>query len=342
MKKALVTGITGQDGIYLSELLLARGYEVHGLVRYGARVLPSQLLGLSEGKLVVHYGDLTDSGRIQSLIYELAPDEIYNLGAQSHVGESFKSPVNAMLCNGLGVVNILEAVKAAKLHDRSRIYQASTSELYGQVLSVPQHEGTGFYPRSPYATAKLYAYWACINYRESYNMHVSNGILFNHESPLRGEMFVTRKITKSLAAIETGVLDSFCLGNLDAKRDWGHARDYVEAQWLMLQQDSPDDYVIATGIQHSVRQFVEKAASSIGIHLEWVGEGVSEKGIDQDGRVIVSVDERLFRPNEVNTLLGDATKARKVLQWEPKVTFDDLVNEMQQFDLNLARSQALH
>ena len=328
MKVALITGITGQDGSYLAELLLEKGYEVHGIVRRCSLINTHRIDHIYE-KLHLHYGDLADSTNIVRVIQQVKPDEIYNLGAQSHVKVSFEMPEFTGQVDGLGTLRVLEAVRLLGMEDKVRIYQASTSELYGLIQEVPQTETTPFYPRSPYGVAKLYGFWIIKNYREAYNMHCSSGILFNHESPRRGETFVTRKITRGLKAISEGKQTLLLLGNLNAKRDWGHARDYAEAMWLVLQQDEPDDYVIATGIEYSVKQFVEASAPYFGFDIEWFGEGMDEIGMDKNTKkTIVSVNERYFRPAEVERLLGDATKAKKVLGWEPKTSFDQLVKEM--------------
>ena len=328
MKVALITGITGQDGSYLAELLLDKGYEVHGIVRRSSLINTHRIDHIYE-KLNLHYGDLTDSTNLVRVIQMVKPDEIYNLGAQSHVKVSFEMPEYTGMVDGLGTLRVLEAVRLLGMEDKVRIYQASTSELYGKVQEVPQKETTPFYPRSPYGVAKLYGYWIIKNYREAYGMHCSSGILFNHESPRRGETFVTRKITRGLSQISCGLQDCLYLGNLDAKRDWGHAKDYVEAMWLMLQQDEPDDYVIATGEQYSVREFVEKAAPFFGFKIEWMGEGEEEVGFDWNTRrPVIKVHPRYFRPTEVESLLGDPTKAKEKLGWEPKITFDQLVEDM--------------
>ena len=328
MKVALITGITGQDGSYLAELLLETGYEVHGIVRRSSLINTHRIDHIYE-KIHLHYGDLTDATNLIGVIKKIKPDEIYNLGAQSHVKVSFEVPEYTGQVDGLGTLRVLEAVRLLGMQDDVRIYQASTSELYGKVQEVPQTETTPFYPRSPYGVAKLYGYWIVKNYREAYGLHASSGILFNHESPRRGETFVTRKITQGLSRISVGVQDVLYLGNLDAKRDWGHAKDYVEAMWLMLQQDEPDDYVIATGEQHSVREFVELAGPLFGLNIEWIGEGLDEKGVDKiTGRSIIEVSEKYFRPTEVDSLLGDATKAKEKLGWEPKTTFKQLVEDM--------------
>ena len=328
MKVALITGITGQDGSYLAELLLEKGYEVHGIVRRSSLINTHRIDHIYE-QIKLHYGDLTDATNLISVIQKVQPDEIYNLGAQSHVKVSFEIPEYTGQVDGLGTLRILEAVRLLGMEKKTRIYQASTSELYGEVQEVPQTETTPFYPRSPYGVAKLYGYWIIKNYREAYNLHASSGILFNHESPRRGETFVTRKITRGLSKISTGFQDVLYLGNLDAKRDWGHAKDFVEAMWLMLQQDEPDDYVIATGKQYSVRDFVNRAAPYFGLHLEWEGEGLEEVAVDKvSKRTVVAVDERYFRPAEVESLLGDPTKAKEKLGWEPTTTFDQLVEDM--------------
>jgi len=348
MKKvALITGVTGQDGAYLAEFLLKKGYEVHGVKRRASLFNTDRIDHLYQDphdpdqRFVLHYGDLTDSTNLIRIIQDVRPHEIYNLAAQSHVAVSFETPEYTANADAVGCLRILEAIRILGLEKFTRFYQASTSELYGLVQETPQTETTPFYPRSPYAVAKLYAYWITVNYREAYGLYACNGILFNHESPVRGETFVTRKITRALARIKTGLQDCLYLGNMDALRDWGHARDYVEMQWLMLQQDQPDDFVIASGEQHSVREFVEVAAGRLGIRVTWKGKGVEEEGYDQDGRCIVRVDPRYFRPTEVETLLGDATKAREKLGWKPVVTFDELVTEMVTEDLKLAERDAL-
>ena len=327
-KVALITGITGQDGSYLAELLLQKGYEVHGIVRRSSLINTHRIDHIYK-QIHLHYGDLTDATNLIGVIKKVEPDEIYNLGAQSHVKVSFETPEYTGQVDGLGTLRVLEAVRLLGMQDHVRIYQASTSELYGLVQAVPQTETTPFYPRSPYGVAKLYGYWIVKNYRESYGMHCSSGILFNHESPRRGETFVTRKITRGLSQISVGLQDVLYLGNLDAKRDWGHAKDFVEAMWLMLQQDEPDDYVIATGQQYSVREFVDKAAPYFGLRLEWQGEGLNKVAVDKvSKRTVVAVDERYFRPAEVESLLGDPTKAKEKLGWEPTTTFDQLVEDM--------------
>ncbi len=327
-KVALITGITGQDGSYLAELLLQKGYEVHGIVRRSSLINTHRIDHIYK-QIHLHYGDLTDATNLIGVIKKVEPDEIYNLGAQSHVKVSFETPEYTGQVDGLGTLRVLEAVRLLGMQDHVRIYQASTSELYGLVQAVPQTETTPFYPRSPYGVAKLYGYWIVKNYRESYGMHCSSGILFNHESPRRGETFVTRKITRGLSQISVGLQDCLYLGNLDAKRDWGHAKDFVEAMWLMLQQDEPDDYVIATGEQYSVREFVDKAAPYFGLSLEWQGEGLNEVAVEKTSkRTVVAVDEKYFRPAEVESLLGDPTKAKEKLGWEPTTTFDQLVEDM--------------
>ena len=328
MKIALITGITGQDGSYLAELLLEKGYEVHGIVRRSSLINTHRIDHIYK-QIKLHYGDLTDATNLISVIQKVQPDEIYNLGAQSHVKVSFEIPEYTGQVDGLGTLRILEAVRLLGMEKKTRIYQASTSELYGEVQEVPQTETTPFYPRSPYGVAKLYGYWIIKNYREAYNLHASSGILFNHESPRRGETFVTRKITRGLSQISVGLQDILYLGNLDAKRDWGHAKDFVEAMWLMLQQDEPDDYVIATGKQYSVREFVERAAPFFGLNIVWKGEGLDEEGVDKiTGRSIIKVSEKYFRPTEVESLLGDPSKAKEKLGWEATTTFDQLVEDM--------------
>jgi GDPmannose 4,6-dehydratase len=347
MKKALITGITGQDGSYLAELLLTRGYEVHGMKRRASSFNTERIDHLYEDphvpnrNLYLHYGDMTDSNSVISLVQEVQPDEIYNLAAQSHVGVSFEQPEYTANADALGALRVLEAIRILRGCETMRFYQASTSELYGLVQETPQTESTRFYPRSPYAVAKLYAYWITVNYREAYGMYACNGILFNHESPVRGETFVTRKITRGLARIKIGLQDCLYLGNLDALRDWGHARDYVEMQWLMLQQSDPEDYVIASGTQHTVREFVEIAAREMGILVQWRGRGVEECGYDEQGRCVVRVDPRYFRPTEVDSLLGDAAKARLRLGWKPRTTFQELVTEMVIADVRAAERDQL-
>jgi len=328
MKKALITGITGQDGSYLAELLLKKGYEVHGTIRRSSTINNSRIDHLSND-VILHHADLTDSTNILHVIQEVNPDEIYNLAAQSHVKVSFQMPAYTAEVDALGAVRILHSLCILGMEKNVRFYQASTSEMFGMVQEIPQKETTQFYPRSPYGVAKLYGHWITKNYRESMGLHASSGILFNHESPRRGETFVTRKIAIGLSKIRSGLLDYLPLGNLNARRDWGHAKDFVEAMWLMLQQDEPDDYVIATEEQHSVREFVEKCAPYFGMHIEWEGDGLEEVGIDTvSGKVIIKVDDKYFRPSEVDTLIGDSSKARKKLGWSPKISFDDLVKDM--------------
>ena len=348
MKRALITGITGQDGAYLSEFLLKKGYEVHGVKRRASSFNTERVDHLyrdpheSGVRFFMHYGDLTDSTNLIRIIQDIRPVEIYNLAAQSHVQVSFETAEYTANVDALGALRILEAIRILNLEDKTRFYQASTSELFGKAQEVPQKETTPFYPRSPYAAAKLYAYWITVNYREAYGIYACNGILFNHESPIRGETFVTRKITRALARIKLGLQDTLYLGNLDARRDWGHARDYVEMQWLMLQQAEPDDYVIATGEQHSVREFVETACRHLGLSIQWRGAGVDEKGIDpKTGAIFVAVDSRYFRPTEVETLLGDPSKAHEKLGWKTRVGFDDLVAEMAIEDLRQAERDHL-
>jgi GDPmannose 4,6-dehydratase len=347
MKKALVTGITGQDGAYLAELLLRKGYEVHGIKRRTSLFNTDRIDHLYQDphvenrRFVLHHGDMTDSSSLLRIIQQTQPNEIYNLAAQSHVAVSFEEPEYTANSDALGALRILEAIRILGLEKKTRFYQASTSELYGMVCETPQKETTPFHPRSPYGVAKLYAYWITVNYREAYGMFACNGILFNHESPVRGETFVTRKITRALARIKLGLQDRVYLGNLNAKRDWGHARDYVKAMWLVLQQDIPEDFVIATGEQYSVRQFVEHAANEIGITITWQGVGLEEEGFDQEGRCIIAVDARYFRPAEVETLLGDATKAKEQLGWRPRTTFKELVAEMMHEDLKSAERDEL-
>ncbi len=375
MKRALITGITGQDGAYLAELLLEKGYEVHGVKRRSSLFNTDRIDHLykdpheKDRRFILHYGDLTDSTNLIRITQDVQPDEIYNLAAQSHVQVSFETAEYTANADGLGALRILEAIRILNLEKKTRFYQASTSELYGKVQEIPQRETTPFYPRSPYGAAKLYAYWITVNYREAYGIYGCNGILFNHESPIRGETFVSRKITRGLARIKMGLQDCLYLGNLDAKRDWGHAKDYVEAQWLILQQPEPEDYVIATGEQHSVREFVELAARELGLEIEWEGSGADEVGIIKEaqgarlkaqgeienkkgeaskitthrspGTVIVRVDPRYFRPTEVDSLLGDPTKAREKLGWSPRITFSKLVKQMAAEDLDLAKRDAL-
>ncbi|NOX79616.1 MAG: GDP-mannose 4,6-dehydratase [Deltaproteobacteria bacterium] len=364
MKKALITGITGQDGAYLAEFLINKGYVVHGIKRRTSLFNTDRIDHLyqdphvTDRKLILHHGDLTDSSSLVHIIEQVQPDELYNLAAQSHVAVSFEEPEYTANSDALGTLRLLEAIRILGLTDKTRFYQASTSELFGKVRESPQTEKTPFYPRSPYAVAKLYSYWIVTNYREAYNMYACNGILFNHESPARGETFVTRKVTRALARIVLGLQDCFYLGNLNSKRDWGHARDYVEMQWLMLQQDLPDDFVIATGRQYSVRDFVEAAAGELGIRLRWEGEGLEETGVIDEvtgepagmdlqaagvvpGKVIVRIDPRYFRPTEVETLLGDASKAREKLGWRPRIGFGELVAEMMHCDLEEAKRDEL-
>jgi len=346
-KVALITGVTGQDGSYLAEFLLGKGYVVHGIKRRSSLFNTNRIDHLyqdphvKDRRFILHHGDMTDSSSMIRIIQQTQPDEIYNLAAQSHVAVSFQEPEYTANSDALGPLRVLEAMRILGLEKKTRFYQASTSELYGLVQEIPQKETTPFYPRSPYAVAKLYAYWITVNYRESYGMYACNGILFNHESPVRGETFVTRKITRALARIKLGLQDCLYLGNLDALRDWGHAKDYVEMQWLMLQQEQPEDFVIATGVQYSVRDFVNAAAAEIGMTVRWDGEGADEKGYDEKGRCIVAVDPLYFRPAEVETLLGDATKAKKKLGWEPKITFKELVAEMMREDLKAAERDEL-
>ena len=346
-KIALISGITGQDGAYLAELLLGKGYEVHGIKRRASLFNTDRIDHLyqdphvDDRRLILHYGDMTDSSNLIRIIQQVQPDEIYNLAAQSHVAVSFEEPEYTANSDALGALRVLEAIRILGLEKKSRYYQASSSELYGLVQEIPQKETTPFYPRSPYAVAKLYAYWITVNYREAYGMYACNGILFNHESPIRGETFVTRKITRALARIKLGLQGSLYLGNLNAKRDWGHARDYVEMQWLMLQQDKPEDYVIASGVQYSVRDFVNVAAAELGIAIRWEGSGVDEKGYDSSGNCVVAVDPRYFRPTEVETLLGDSSKAKAKLGWTPKTTFHELVAEMVREDLKAAERDEL-
>jgi GDPmannose 4,6-dehydratase len=346
-KVALITGITGQDGAYLAEFLLKKGYEVHGIKRRTSLFNTDRIDHLyqdpheKDRRFILHHGDMTDSTSLIRIIQQVQPDEIYNLAAQSHVAVSFEEPEYTANSDALGTLRVLEAIRILGFEKKTRFYQASTSELFGKVQETPQTENTPFYPRSPYACAKLYAYWITVNYREAYGMYACNGILFNHESPVRGETFVTRKITRALARIKLGLQDAVYLGNLDAKRDWGHAKDYVEMQWLMLQQDKPEDFVIATGVQYSVRDFVNAAAKELGMNIRWEGTGMDEKGYDRSGKCIVAVDPRYFRPTEVETLLGDPTKAKEKLGWIPKITFDELVAEMVREDLKDAERDEL-
>ena len=347
-KTALITGITGQDGAYLAELLLGKGYEVHGIKRRASSFNTDRIDHLyqdpheTDVRMTLHYGDLTDATNLIRIIQQVRPDEIYNLAAQSHVAVSFETPEYTANSDALGTLRILEAIRILELEETTRFYQASTSEMFGKVAETPQSEMTPFYPRSPYGAAKVYAYWITVNYREAYGLYACNGILFNHESPVRGETFVTRKITRGLARIHEGLQECVHLGNLDSLRDWGHARDYVEAQWLMLQQSVPTDYVIATGEQHSVREFVSKAAEHLGMNIEWDGAGIEETGIDTTtGRIVVKVDPRYFRPTEVDTLLGNSTKACVDLGWSATTSFEQLVKEMVDADLELAKRDAL-
>jgi GDPmannose 4,6-dehydratase len=347
-KTALITGITGQDGAYLAELLLAKGYSVHGVKRRASSFNTDRIDHLYQDphekdvRLKLHYGDLTDSTNLIRIIQEVQPDEIYNLAAQSHVGVSFETPEYTANADAVGTLRVLEAIRILGLEQKARFYQASTSEMFGKVQEIPQRETTPFYPRSPYGAAKVYAYWITVNYREAYGLYACNGILFNHESPLRGETFVSRKITRALTRIQVGLQETLHLGNLDSRRDWGHARDYVRAQWLMLQQDEPEDFVIATGKQFSVRDFVIAAGSLLDMRIEWEGEGVDEVGVDKaTGRTLVRVDPRYFRPTEVETLLGDPTKARQKLGWKAEIGFSELVAEMVAEDLTVAKRDAL-
>lgn len=344
---ALITGITGQDGAYLAELLLEKGYIVHGIKRRASLFNTDRVDHLYQDphvdnkNFILHYGDLTDSTNLIRIIQQVQPDEIYNLAAMSHVAVSFETPEYTANADGIGTLRILEAIRILGLENKTKFYQASTSELYGLVQETPQKESTPFYPRSPYAVAKLYGYWITVNYREAYGIYACNGILFNHESPIRGETFVTRKITRALARIKLGLQDCLYLGNLDALRDWGHAKDYVEMQWLMLQQEQPEDFVIATGVQYSVRDFVNTAAKELDITIRWEGKGIDETGYDAEGKCIVQVDPRYFRPTEVETLLGDPTKAKEKLGWTPKISFEDLVAEMVREDYKSAERDEL-
>jgi len=348
MRRALITGITGQDGSYLAELLLDKGYEVHGIKRRASSFNTDRIDHLYQDphergvRMHLHYGDLTDASNLIRIVKQVQPDEIYNLAAQSHVGVSFETPEYTANSDALGTLRVLEAIRILGLSTRTRFYQASTSEMFGKVLEVPQRETTPFYPRSPYGAAKVYAYWITVNYREAYGLYACNGILFNHESPNRGETLVTRKITRGLARVHVGLDECVFLGNLDSLRDWGHARDFVRAQWLMLQQPQAEDFVIATGEQHSVREFAERSAQQLGMRLEWSGSGADERGIDvKSGKAVIRVDPRYFRPTEVATLLGDASKARNKLGWKPEIDFQTLVNEMVAEDLQLAQRDAL-
>lgn len=347
-KKALITGVTGQDGAYLAEFLLGKGYEVHGVKRRTSLFNTDRIDHLFKDphtpgqRFFLHHGDMTDSSSLIRIIQQVQPDEIYNLAAQSHVAVSFEEPEYTANSDALGALRLLEAIRILGLEKKTKFYQASTSELYGLVQETPQKETTPFYPRSPYGVAKLYAYWITVNYREAYGIYACNGILFNHESPLRGETFVTRKVTRGLARIKLGMQECLYMGNLDAKRDWGHAKDYVEMQWMMLQQKAAEDFVIATGIQKSVREFIEVAAAELGIGLSWKGHGVDEKGYDQNGKCIVAIDPEYFRPAEVETLLGDASKAKQKLGWSAKITFQELVTEMVKADLIQAELEMKH
>jgi GDPmannose 4,6-dehydratase len=347
LKKALITGVTGQDGAYLAEFLLAKGYEVHGIKRRASLFNTARIDHIYEDPhnpsphFILHYGDLTDSSSLIHIVQKVQPDEIYNLGAQSHVQVSFEQPEYTADADALGPLRLLEAIRILGLEKKTRFYQASTSELYGLVQEIPQRETTPFYPRSPYAVAKMYAYWITVNYREAYGIYACNGILFNHESPLRGETFVTRKITRGLSRIKVGLQKQLFLGNLDAKRDWGHARDYIEMQWLMLQQEKPQDFVIATGEQYTVREFVQRCAALLDLNLTWHGTGAEEHAVDSDGNIVVAVDARYFRPTEVETLLGDPSKAKRELGWTPRTPFSELVREMVEADLTAAKRDAL-
>lgn len=348
MKRALITGITGQDGSYLAEFLLEKGYEVHGIKRRASLFNTQRVDHIYEDPHVensrfrLHYGDLTDSSNLTRILSEVRPDEVYNLGAQSHVAVSFEAPEYTADVDALGALRLLEAIRFLGMEKTTRFYQASTSELYGLVQEIPQKETTPFHPRSPYAVAKMYAYWITVNYREAYGMYACNGILFNHESPIRGETFVTRKVTRALARIKTGLQETLHVGNLDARRDWGHARDYVRMMWMMLQQPEPEDYVVATGHQHSVRDLIEVAAGKLDIRIAWEGKGAGEKGLDAvTGKPIVAIDPRYFRPAEVDTLLGDPSKARRKLGWEPRISFEELVTEMVMADLKEAEKDTM-
>ena len=346
MKKAIITGVTGQDGSYLAEFLIKKGYEVHGIKRRTSLINTNRIDHLYQDpsetvrNFILHHGDLTDSSSLMRVIQEVQPDEIYNLAAQSHVAVSFEAPEYTANSDALGTLRILEALRILKLENRVKFYQASTSELYGNVQQTPQSENTPFYPRSPYAVAKLYAYWITVNYREAYGIYACNGILFNHESPVRGETFVTRKITKALTRIKLGLQESLHLGNLNSKRDWGHAKDYVEMQWLMLQQKKPEDFVIATGKQFSIRQFIEIAANELDMKFDWVGKGIDEKGIFE-GKEIIKVNPRYFRPTDVESLLGDASKAKEKLGWKTKISFEEMVKEMVREDFKLAEREKI-
>ncbi|HEC06524.1 MAG TPA: GDP-mannose 4,6-dehydratase [Thiolapillus brandeum] len=347
-KVALITGITGQDGSYLAELLLEKGYQVHGIKRRASSFNTDRIDHLyrdpheENRNFILHYGDLTDSTNLIRIIQEVQPDELYNLAAQSHVAVSFETPEYTANCDALGTLRLLEAIRILGLENKTKFYQASTSELFGKVQEIPQKETTPFYPRSPYAVAKMYSYWICVNYREAYGIYACNGILFNHESPVRGETFVTRKITRAVARIKLALQDKLFLGNLESKRDWGHAKDYVRMQWLMLQQDEPEDFCISTGVQYSVRDFVNAAFKEVGIELSWEGSGLDEKGIDKaSGKVLVEVDPAYFRPTEVETLLGDSSKAREKLGWQPEISLEDMVAEMVREDLKIAERDEL-
>ena len=346
-KKALITGITGQDGAYLAEFLLEKDYEVHGIKRRASSFNTQRIDHLFHDlhdkglDLTLHHGDMTDSLSLTRIIQKIEPDEIYNLAAQSHVAVSFEEPEYTANSDALGALRILEAIRILRLESKTKFYQASTSELYGMVQEVPQKESTPFYPRSPYAVAKLYAYWITVNYREAYGIYACNGILFNHESPIRGETFVTRKITRALSRIKYGLQDCLYLGNINALRDWGHAKDFIEMQWLMLQQNKPDDFVIATGKQYSVRDFINVAAKILNLKIRWEGSGLEEKGYDQNDKIIIRIDPRYFRPTEVETLLGDASKAKRILGWQPKIAFEDLVKEMVSVDLKNTEKEIL-
>lgn len=348
MKKALITGVTGQDGAYLSEFLIKKGYEVHGIKRRSSSLNTTRVDHLymdpheEDVRFFMHYGDLTDATNLIRIIQETQPDEIYNLAAQSHVKVSFETPEYTANTDALGTLRLLEAIRILKMEKKARFYQASTSEMFGKVQETPQKETTPFYPRSPYAVAKLYSYWITVNYREAYGLFACNGILFNHESPIRGETFVTKKITQALSRIKLGMQDCLFIGNLDSKRDWGHARDYVEMMWLMLQQESPEDYVVATGEQYTVREFIEASCAELDLPIRWDGKGIDEKGISKDGKIIVSVDPKYFRPTEVDNLLGDSTKAKEKLGWKPKITFKELVKEMIDADLQLAKKENIY
>ena len=348
MKNALITGVTGQDGAYLAEFLIKKGYKVHGIKRRSSSLNTARVDHLytdpheKDVRFFMHYGDLTDATNLIRIIQETQPDEIYNLAAQSHVKVSFETPEYTANTDALGTLRLLEAIRILKMEDKARFYQASTSEMYGKVQETPQKETTPFYPRSPYAVAKLYSYWITVNYREAYGIFACNGILFNHESPIRGETFVTKKITQALSRIKLGLQDCLFIGNLDSKRDWGHARDYVEMMWLMLQQESPEDYVISTGEQYTVREFIETACAELDLSINWEGKGIDEKGRNKDGQIIVSVDPKYFRPTEVDNLLGDSTKAKEKLGWKPKITFKELVKEMVYADLSLAKKEKLY